>query len=57
MSMMRAYAVALVSLLSGAAVVHALYKPDLTLPVGDWDEEDKARATAATTPATTPTTR
>jgi hypothetical protein len=29
MSMMRAYAVALGSLLSGAALVHAFYKPDL----------------------------
>ena len=29
MSMLRAYAVAFASLLAGAAVVHAVYKPDL----------------------------
>lgn len=34
MSMMRAYAVALASLLAGAAVVHAVYKPDLVS--GGW---------------------
>lgn len=32
--MLRAYAVALGSLLTGAAVVHALYKPDLVRGAG-----------------------
>jgi hypothetical protein len=29
---LRAYGVAFASLLVGAAVVHAIYKPDLTIP-------------------------
>lgn len=32
MSWFKAYSVAMVSLLAGAAVVHNLYKPDLRIP-------------------------
>ncbi|BDA41624.1 hypothetical protein COCOBI_02-4050 [Coccomyxa sp. Obi] len=35
MSWLKAYAVAITSLLTGAAVVHNIYKPDLTLPISD----------------------
>jgi hypothetical protein len=31
--MLKVYAVALASLMAGAAVVHTIMKPDLTLPV------------------------
>ena len=41
----RAYVVSLASLLAGASVVHAIFKPDLTIPVvGD---EDARRASSS----------
>lgn len=34
MSYLKAYAVAMASLLAGATVVHHVFKPDLTIPLG-----------------------
>lgn len=36
----KAYAVAITSLLSGAAVVHNIMRPDLTIPVGKQAREE-----------------
>lgn len=33
MEMLKVYSVALLSLIAGAAFVHNIYKPDLSLPV------------------------
>jgi len=41
----RAYVVSLASLLAGASVVHAIFKPDLTIPVV---ADDDARAGSST---------
>lgn len=35
MSWFKAYGVAIVSMLAGAAVVHNIYQPDLHIPVGN----------------------
>jgi hypothetical protein len=42
MSWFKAYSVAMVSLLAGAAVVHNLYKPDLRIFQGSMAEEKPA---------------
>jgi len=42
----RAYVVSLASLLAGASVVHAIFKPDLTIPVAA--DEDARRASSST---------
>ena len=41
----RAYVVSLASLLAGASVVHAIFKPDLTIPVAA--DEDARRASSS----------
>lgn len=54
--MLRSYAVAIASMLAGASVVHAIYKPDLTIPDLDapptGSKEDSPRDEAATSAAT-----
>jgi hypothetical protein len=44
----RAYVVSLASLLAGASVVHAIFKPDLTIPVVADDDGRAGSSTSST---------
>jgi len=45
-SLVKGYSVAIISLLSGAAVVHQIYKPDLRIPVGAAAGEEQSAGPA-----------
>lgn len=47
MEMIKVYATTLLSLLAGAACVHNLFKPDLTLPVEKISSSGSGSGTAA----------
>ena len=47
----RAYVVSLASLLAGASVVHAIFKPDLTIPVVADEDARRAAASSSSTRA------